>query len=133
MEWKDEYAIGIKEIDAQHKELISLFSRVTDAVAQSLPWSDIHFRVLEVKNFAAFHFEFEEALMRLFGYPQTDDHSNGHKQFVAKMNEIEKSSIADDVKQEVVTFLVKWLFDHILKSDRAYAQYILAGASVARS
>jgi hemerythrin-like metal-binding protein len=130
MEWKEEYSVGIKEIDTQHKELISLFSRITDSVEQELQWSEVHYRIVELRNFASFHFDFEEALLRLYGCPEADGHVEFHKQFFAKLNDIEKRSLLDEVKQEMFKFLFDWLFGHILTTDKAYAKYILSGAKV---
>ncbi|GAB1395176.1 bacteriohemerythrin [Rhodocyclaceae bacterium] len=133
MEWKAAYSVGLREIDDQHKELLSLFCRVTDILDESKSWTDIHYRIVELRTFAAYHFEFEEALMRMFGYTEHDRHADSHKQFFIQLAEFEKHSILGDVKQEMLQFLFDWLFSHIMKSDKAYAQYILAGASVVRS
>lgn len=133
MEWKAEYSVGLREIDDQHKELLSLFCRVTDALGEVQSWSDVHYRIVELRTFAAYHFEFEEALMRMFGYAGHEQHADSHKQFFIKLAEYEKHSILGDAKQEMLQFLFDWLFSHILKSDKAYAQHILAGAPVVRS
>ena len=133
MEWKAEYSVGLREIDDQHKELLSLFCRVTDVVGDAKSWTDVHYRIVELRTFAAYHFEFEEALMRMFGYAEHDRHADSHKQFFIKMAEFEKHSILGEAKQEMLQFLFDWLFSHIMKSDKAYAQHILSGAAVVRS
>lgn len=133
IEWKDEYAIGIKEIDSQHKELVSLFSKISGSIQSDLPWSEIHFQIVELKTFATFHFEFEEALMRLFGYTEHETHADAHQVFFDKLHAIEQSSIRDEVKQEVVRLAFDWLFAHIATADKAYAKHILGGAAVVKS
>jgi hemerythrin-like metal-binding protein len=130
MDWKEEYSVGIKEIDTQHKELLSLFSRIMDSVEQGLQWSEVHYRIVELRNFASFHFDFEEALLRLYGCPETDAHVEFHKQFFAKLHDIEKRSLLDEVKREMFKFLFDWLFGHILTTDKAYAKHILSGAKI---
>jgi hemerythrin-like metal-binding protein len=133
MQWKTEYSIGIEEIDEQHKELINLFSSVADAVSAEMKWSEIHFRIVTLRNFATFHFEFEEALMRLFGYAENQAHAEFHRGFFAKLSAFESHSIHEGVKGEVVKLLCDWLFGHILTSDKDYAKHILAGAAVVRT
>lgn len=133
MEWKAEYSVGLREIDEQHMELLSLFCRVTDVLDDARSWSDVHYRIVELRTFAAYHFEFEEALMRLFGYSERDSHGDSHKQFFIQLAEFERHSILGDVKQEVLQFLFDWLFSHIMKSDKAYAQHIISGAPVVQS
>lgn len=132
MEWKDEYSVGLLEIDNQHRELLSLFGRVAESLRDDAPWSDMHYRIVELRTFAEFHFQFEEALMRMFGYAEHDRHTGSHKQFFVKMAEFEKNSILGETKQDMLKFLFDWLFSHILKSDKAYAEHILSGASVVR-
>lgn len=126
MEWQDDFAIGIKEIDAQHRKLIGFFSEIMAAIESELGWSEIHFRIVALKNFAAFHFEFEEALMRLFGYAESDDHEKDHKQFFVKLNTIEQTSILTEVKQEMVALQLDWMFSHILTADKRYADHIIS-------
>ncbi len=133
MEWQAEYSVGLREIDDQHKELLSLFCRVVEGLGESRRWMDIHYRIVELRTFAAYHFEFEEALMRMFGYSEQDRHGDSHKQFFIQMAEFEKHSILGEAKQEMLQFLFDWLFSHIMKSDKVYAQHILSGASVVRS
>lgn len=133
MQWKDEYSVEIKEIDSQHKELISLFDRITAAIDANRDWSEIHLRIIELRNFASFHFEFEEAMMRLYGYGDLKNHVEAHVEFFAKLSSIEKSTIIEDIKSETVNLLFEWLFSHILSTDQAYATYILNGAQVIKS
>lgn len=133
MEWKDDYAVGIREIDEQHKELVGLFARVADSIGSELAWPEIHYQLVELKTFATFHFEFEEALMRLFGYTEQSEHADAHKKFFDKLHIIEQSTIRDEVKLEMVRFAFDWLFSHIGTADKAYAKHILDGAAVVKS
>ena len=134
MEWKEEYSVGLAEIDRQHKELIAYFQRIESALEEGSNWSDLHFRIVELRNFAEFHFEFEEGLMRMFDFPGGESHGNTHQLFFIKLGEIERRVVADDsVKRDMVNFLFEWLFEHICKSDREYASHILSGAVPVRS
>ena len=133
MDWKAEYLVGLKEIDEQHKELLSLFARIVEAISSEISWSETHYRIVELRTFAEFHFEFEEALMRMFGYAEQANHTQKHKLFFVKLAECEKSSILKEVEAEMIKLLFDWLFGHILVEDKAYAGYILSGAQIIRS
>jgi hemerythrin len=133
MEWKDEYSLGIAEIDAQHKTLLQGFSRVEQAMAKSAGWADTHYAIVELTRLAREHFAFEEALMRLFGYPATAEHAKGHAYFFTRLDTIERQSLQQSAESEMVGFLCDWLTRHILGDDRTYADHILAGAEVLRS
>lgn len=126
MMWKDEYSVGLEEIDSQHKELLDLFSRLMASVNGGRTWSEIHFRIVELRNFADFHFEFEEALMRMFDYPGIDNHANSHRGFFDKLDAIERTSILNQVQDEIIELLFYWLSYHIMSGDKAYAKHILS-------
>lgn len=133
MDWKSKYSLGIEEIDAQHKLLLGHFAKITAAVLENAAWSEVHYLIVDLRKFAEFHFEFEEALMRLYGYHRSAEHATTHREFFEQLDRIERSSIVATVKHEVVRFLCDWLTKHILVVDRDYAQYILAGAPLMRS
>jgi hemerythrin len=133
MEWKDEYSLGIVEIDDQHKLLMGGFSSIEESIVQNKGWSETHYAIVELIKIAHMHFSFEEALMRIFGYPGTEPHQMEHQHFFAKLDSIERLALKETAKIEVVTFMQDWLANHILANDRAYAKHILSGAQVVRS
>lgn len=135
MEWKDSYSLGIAEIDNQHKGLLRKFTAIENAISSGKGWSVVHYAVVELRKQASAHFQFEEALLRLFGFPQPElmAHSKEHEYFFVKLDEIERHSLNDSAEQEMVGFLSSWLTKHILVTDRAYAGFILAGAQVVRA
>jgi hemerythrin len=133
MEWKDQYSLGIVEIDDQHKLLMGGFSSIEESIVQNKGWSETHYAIVELIKIAHMHFSFEEALMRIFGYPGTEPHQMEHQHFFAKLDSIERLALKETAKIEVVTFMQDWLANHILANDRAYAKHILSGAQVVRS
>lgn len=130
MQWKPAYSVGIEEIDSQHKELLRLFSIVEEAAGDNQGWSAMHFGLLEVKRFAQFHFRFEEALMRLYGFADYENHAESHGQIVQKMEIVEGNVLRGEARNEVVRFFRDWLVAHIQGTDRSYAQHVLSGAKV---
>ncbi|OIR19227.1 bacteriohemerythrin [mine drainage metagenome] len=133
MEWKDEYSIGIQEIDDQHKLLLRSFTAIEESIRSDQGWSNTHYAILELNQLASMHFTFEEALMKMFGYPETEAHKREHQRFFAEMGRIERHSLNKSAEVEMVQFLRSWLTTHILGSDRSYARHIFSGAQVVRS
>jgi len=134
MKWKNEYSLGIQEIDNQHKQLLHSFSVIEDAINLNpgREWASIHYSIVELQHLARMHFSFEESLMRLFGYPKTKEHSSEHEYFFVKIREIESHSIRNSMELEMLEFLRVWLTKHILGIDRDYARHILSGAVIVR-
>ncbi|MGC2048769.1 MAG: bacteriohemerythrin [Gallionella sp.] len=133
MEWKDEYSLGILEIDNQHKLLMNAFSGIEESITLDLGWSNTHYAIVDLIKIAHMHFAFEEALMRMFGYPGSDAHQKEHRSFFDKLENIERLALKETAKIEIVEFMQNWLASHILVNDRGYAKHIFSGAQLVRS
>ena len=133
MEWKDEYSLGIQEIDAQHKKLIDLFSGLESAINKQVKSLVIQFGVINVRNYADMHFQFEEALMRLYGYEEYESHKEEHRVLFSKLEELDRNPLGDVQENQVIEFLRSWLIDHMLASDRGYVNHILSGPPIVQS
>lgn len=133
MDWKEEYSVGIEEIDKQHRVLLDYFGLIEDAVAAGGNWSSLHFILIQLRDFARIHFAVEETLMHLFAYPGAADHIGLHQGFFAKLKELEQQSLTTDVTKGTVEFLHQWLLRHITGADKGYARHIASGAPVVLS
>ena len=133
MEWNDEYSVGIQEIDDQHKRLLDIFSYIERGIRLQRGWMEIFHSVADLKIFARIHFEIEEALMRLYGFPALRAHIEEHQHFFTRLAEIESKALKGPVEKETLEFLCDWLKSHIQGSDRGYTDHILSGALVVRS
>jgi hemerythrin len=128
--WREEYSLGIPEIDDQHKELIKRFAAVEVAIATRQGWSELHFAILGILRYAEFHFQFEEALMRLYGFPQIERHMLEHRQILQAAETFIDESLRNVALVDIALFYQDWLAAHIQGEDRLYAEYILAGNSI---
>ena len=133
MYWREEYSLGILEIDDQHQTLITRFGAIEAALQQGQAWSTIYFNIADLREFARFHFACEEALMRLHGFPGIRLHTAEHAHFFKVLAEIEKNHIRKPIEKNLVESLRAWMTKHIVASDKEFAQHILSGAAVVRS
>jgi hemerythrin len=133
MKWSDEYSVGIEEIDQQHKVLLEMFGAVEHSIESAGTWSDVHYGLLKLKEFANRHFLLEQALMRMFGYPELAGHITTHQYFFEKLNELEHRSLGVTTRTETIEFLGDWFKNHICETDRQYADYILSDGKIIRS
>lgn len=129
MHWKEEYSVGIEDIDRQHRVLLDYFTLFENSVESGGNWSGLHFILIQLRDFARIHFAVEETLMHLFGYPGAADHTGEHQEFFRKMKQLEQESLHTDVTQGTLEYLHHWLVAHILGADQGYAQHIANGAS----
>jgi hemerythrin len=125
--WKDEYSVGIFEIDSQHRSLISILNRLHAQMWDKDGPERLDAAIDELVDYTQTHFRFEEALLERWGYPKLAEHRAVHEKLTKEVGEF-KASLggARPVNQtELIPFLKEWLTHHILEQDRDYAPYIV--------
>ena len=123
MQGQPSYALGTDEIDQQHQKLLTHAAEIIGAIQQEKSWSDIYYLLEALRKFASFHFQFEEALMRMFGYPEHDGHARSHESFFTRLAALDRQAI-HKLEINVVQMLTDWVMNHILCSDRDYGEYL---------
>ncbi len=128
LEWNDELSVGIEMIDKQHKILIRAINLLAMAVKHNSShslMSDI-FRTLV--DYTDTHFAYEEELFDRFGYPETEDHKAKHRALLHKVVDLKARWDAGEsqIGPEVLKFLVDWLRNHILGSDKKYSSFLVS-------
>lgn len=131
MKWDHTLSIGIKEIDEQHQELVSIISKVEELFKQSLDGEgdlkEIRGVIESLSAFASSHFEKEEQLMLKIGYPGLDKHMEEHRTFVKYVDDmtIEKITQSEETALiQLFAFLSNWVVSHIKKEDFEYKAFI---------
>lgn len=126
--WTDQLAVGVKDIDTQHKMLVDLINSLhTHMVAGDA--NDLMGKVLDkIIEYTGFHFATEERLMAAHGYPQSPAHKHEHAKLVQTAVELQKKvkSGQAHVTMETMNFLRDWLQHHIKESDKAFGAYLSA-------
>lgn len=124
MMWSENLLTHIEEIDKQHKVLFDCLSRLEEAHNKNDRWSQMHFAIIEMKNFAKIHFAVEESILRICDYPLLAPHIAEHRGFEDCLTHIEKRSLSEDVCDDMIKFLRRWLVEHIGKTDHQYVPFI---------
>ena len=121
MEWKEEYSVQIPEIDTEHHILLDYVTRIENAIANGEEWSNVCSEIERLASFAITHFTFEETLMQIQGYGNTNAHVKDHQKFLAALKSIEEKVHVDTRSTDVPEFLHTLLEEHILSDDKSYA------------
>ncbi|MEN6587524.1 MAG: bacteriohemerythrin [Sulfuricella sp.] len=133
MDWKDEYSVGILEIDNQHKAMLRSFSIIEETLESAQDRTNTHYAIVELIQLSRVHFLFEEAMMRMFGYPESESHKKCHQHLLIRLDSVERSASNRTSDLEIVKLMRDCLMAHMLGDDKGYAKYILAGAQVVKS
>jgi hemerythrin len=74
------------------------------------------------------HFAYEEAMFKVYGYEEADDHTHAHHAFVRMIEDCERRHAGgeNNVGEALLRYLKGWLSDHILVEDRDYAKVLIA-------
>ncbi|MBR5566052.1 MAG: hemerythrin family protein [Roseburia sp.] len=112
--------IGIPEIDSEHEHLFNLLNKTDEALhAVDADISAITGRLLnELYEYAINHFAHEEAYMLSIDDPELNRQIAEHEAFRDKVTSaMAASDFTLDTALDLLTFLAKWLYRHILGSD----------------
>jgi hemerythrin-like metal-binding protein len=127
--WDDKYELGIDEIDNQHRESLTIISRLHEEVTTGRDRATIAALTHTLENNIAEHFDFEEKLMHDHHYPFAADHVAQHnsfrKFFASIKGEIE--ACVDDplyLGFRINLFLADWLLNHSNRDDRHLGRFL---------
>ena len=126
LKWRDEYSIGVEQIDHQHKHVFSLVARFKETVSDEAGVDEIGRIVEELMAYTREHFAAEETLQARHHYPGFDEHREMHADLIERVEEFrERVRITDSyVNLDLVSFLRDWLVNHIQEEDRKIGEHI---------
>ena len=123
--WNDSYLLGIPMIDNQHKKLFVILDNL-ETLNQKQEKSEMHSLINELQNYVIYHFKTEEDLMVKSQSPNIDLHVMEHELFRKKVEEFHHSyyNNNEELLNEMISFMRKWLIIHISGTDAEYADSI---------
>jgi len=124
--WKDEYSVGIEEMDNDHKRLLNLINQLQTAVDYYTGQEFEEKALNELIDYTKTHFKKEEKLMADHSYANLEAHKLEHKNFIDKINEsVEQYKSNSDVTIiKTLEFLKVWLIKHINGTDKEYGKVL---------
>jgi hemerythrin-like metal-binding protein len=127
--WKDSFAIGVEEIDRQHKVFLEYLNECYLQTARnSSAVIDRHLHE-KLKEYASTHFRFEEAMLQSKGYLNLEFHVKKHKYFESQVAELDpdKADGRTRTTESLFVFLRDWFLCHILEEDKKFVSLIMQG------
>lgn len=119
----DDCLIGVDQIDEEHKGLFQLIGEM-QGLLENQYLDDKHDQIREMiarlETYADEHFRHEEEYMEQINHPELELQKSQHLEFDEKMTEVDaimEGHNQDEVLAELLTYLVRWLYRHIIGSD----------------
>ena len=132
LQWKEEYEVGVAEIDEQHQKLIDIANRVYELMRNELAldkYDQIVEILQELKEYTVYHFHFEEGLMQKARYKKRFSHKILHQNFLAQVEAVDLSAVdenQDAYLVQIMDFIANWLIEHIIGEDKKVGQSVRA-------
>jgi len=126
--WRDQMSVGIKAIDDDHQQLISLVNQFSEIALSSPDLSGKHEGAVRsllgrLQTYTQEHFSREERIQDLAGYEGLKENRQHHLALTKSLHTmIERFAAGSSAEkpltaQELSKFLNSWLVDHIIKVD----------------
>lgn len=135
-EFTDDYKTGISLLDEEHAQLIKLLNDTYGTLQEDQIDIQILAKNLQ-KNlieYANTHFEHEESYMKEINDPELPRQKKEHAEFLKRVKEL---PVDDTLKvrnlEEMLEYLVRWIFRHILHSDMMIGKVTAADDTVLES
>ncbi len=127
MTWRDSFALGIPQIDKQHRELCDQIDKLFEAGSKG-KGSDEALNVLNfLESYTVKHFADEEKLQLQIKYPHYQQHKAKHIEFINRISKMKKEATQSGVNLTLVISLNQmisnWLVEHIKSADADYKKY----------
>jgi len=88
IEWKDEFNLGIAEVDREHRDLIEQINGVHDAATRGANRRTLLRALGDIYTRIAAHFALEESLMRRIRYMAFAEHKEDHEILLDDLRDI---------------------------------------------
>lgn len=122
--WKDDYAIGVDIIDAQHQHLFEIGNAAYQILKDDFcidKYDGVVQVIQDLREYTKFHFKTEEEYMLKINYNKYFSQKVEHDDFIQKIEEINLNEIDEDPKkyiEDILAFIFEWTLDHILQKDK---------------
>ncbi|MDG3086113.1 bacteriohemerythrin [Vibrio hannami] len=126
-QWDKSFETGIKDVDDQHKYLVSLINKYSAMAAEQRNTAEESAQVLnELTEYTLYHFDQEEHMMAKAGLSEDhlEEHITIHQKFILDLKELTDSFDChnEEHSAQLLEFLINWLVYHILGCDQNMAR-----------
>ncbi len=126
VEWRDEFEIGIKEVDFEHQELVELINESYKAAKDKNSTTDVMDFLGEIFSQISAHFALEEKVMRDMQYDQYEDHKDDHERLLDSIRDImdDYMDVSTMDEKQFGERLNKWFTQHFSTKDARMHKFL---------
>lgn len=114
-------SLDIRTIDREHQVQVRLMQALTGAIDKGGDWRPL---LDQLAEYSRAHFLSEELLMRLYGYPDFDDHVLDHERMTEWLGEIASREGERDAMMHAANELIAVFLRHIGSRDKRLHDFL---------
>lgn len=115
------YILGIDELDSQHEGIERLCIALQEAVENRQHWRSLLDKLSERLRF---HFYAEESIMKIFAYPESQEHKRSHLEIIELIESYKNESLTDADISKLRDQPMQIFSEQILAQDMRFASFI---------
>src|ERR1035437_8693715 len=125
MAWEERYSVGNERIDQQHQRIVGMINRLGEAMDAGTEREALKKILSDLAGYTKIHFAEEERLMEQHGDSELAQHRMQHGMLNRQLADFYCNFYTSSRPQteEVLAFLLNWLYVHILEQDKLYAPF----------
>ena len=126
LEWQDEYTVGVKELDDQHRSLLNTINMLLEEQRDKYEAAKFSPALSSLIHYAYTHFATEERYLLQVHFPDLKQHVLDHIDFIMKTLglALRIESSEDESRIELLRYLKEWYSSHVLGTDRQYIPFL---------
>ncbi len=123
--WDERYAVGVRHLDDDHRDLIALANTLIGTVEQGADVEQARDALENLVELALAHFEAEERVLSECDYPDLREHILAHNLLLRGIlkfrADLRYGRLSVD---EAAEFIATWVLDHIEAEDQQYTSHL---------
>ncbi len=126
VEWRDDFKIGIEEVDFEHQEMIELINELYGETKKAGSSMAVMYFLGEIFEKISAHFALEEKVMRELKYDQYEDHKEDHERLLDTiMDIIDEYQDTPTLDEKVLAEqLNSWFVNHFSTKDARMHKFL---------
>lgn len=131
LEWRDDFTIGIEEVDHEHREMIGLINALYAALGDDRSSERVEGFLGEIYAGISAHFALEEKVMRARHYGSLTEHKSDHERLLDDLRDLmdEQASGAILDEERFAARLAQWFSGHFGTHDVRLHRFLGTGGA----
>jgi hemerythrin-like metal-binding protein len=126
LQWRDDFRIGIEEVDHEHRGLIDLINALHDALGEDPSSERVEGFLGEIYATISAHFALEEKVMRARRYDALAGHKADHERLLDDLRDLMDEQVGGGILDEerFAQRLARWFAGHFQTHDARLHRFL---------